>query len=120
VRLWRAGVAPVLVISDGRAEGWETANRLCGEPRVVCFVPDPYSTQGEARWLGREARRRGWAAVVVVTSTYHLRRARWVVERCYAGRLAAVAAEPPLANWAIGIAWEWPKGLYYLTRKRGC
>ena len=120
VRLWNAGVGRTLVVSDGNAPGWDAGNRLCRRARVVCFHPEPYSTQGEARWLGREARRRGWDSVVVVTSTYHLRRARMIFRRCYDRGLAAVAAEPPPANVLIGLAWEWPKSVYYLTLKRGC
>jgi hypothetical protein len=120
LELWRRGVAPTLVISDGRAPGWVEANRLCGEPRVLCFRPDPYSTRGEGEWAGRAAARRGWRSVVVVTSTYHVRRSRVVFGRCFKGRLAVVAAHPPPENYAIGVAWEWPKSLYYLTLGRGC
>ena len=120
VRLVRAGVAPTLVISDGQAEGWDEANRLCDNGDAVCFKPDPYSTQGEARWIAREAERRGWDSVVVVTSSYHVKRARKIVERCFDGRIAVVGTDPPLANQVIGIAWEWPKSLYYLTWNRGC
>ena len=86
----------------------------------MCFHPQPYSTQGEARWVGREARRRSWTTVVVVTSTYHLRRARMIVERCVDGEVAAVGADPPAVNFLVGVAWEWPKSAYYLTLKRGC
>jgi uncharacterized SAM-binding protein YcdF (DUF218 family) len=120
VELWRRGVAPTLVISDGRAPGWVEANRLCAETRVLCFRPDPYSTRGEAEWTGREAARRGWNSVVVVTSTYHVRRARVIFGRCFKGGLAVVAAHPPAGNFAIGVAWEWPKSVYYLTFARGC
>ena len=70
--------------------------------------------------MGREAKRRGWDSVVVVTSTYHVRRTRMVMRRCYDGALAVEGAEPPFGNKVIGVAWEWPKTLYYLTLKRGC
>ena len=120
VRLLDAGVAPVLALSNGRAEDAEDGTRHCADARVVCFVPEPFSTQGEARWLRREAAARGWYSVVLVTSSYHLRRARMVVDRCFDGELAAVGSEPRLAIVAIGVAWEWPKSLYYLTLNRGC
>ena len=58
--------------------------------------------------------------MVVVTSTYHVRRARMIVERCFHGDLAVVGAQPPVRNGAIGVAWEWPKSIYYLTLNRGC
>ena len=119
-RLIREGISKTLVISDGLAPGWDEANGLCRTHRAVCFKPDPYSTQGEARWVAREAARRGWDSVVVVTSTYHVRRTRMIMRRCYHGELAVDGADPPLENRIIGIAWEWPKSLYYLTLKRGC
>jgi uncharacterized SAM-binding protein YcdF (DUF218 family) len=120
LELWRRRVAPTLVISDGRAAGWVEGNRLCNRARVLCFHPDPYSTRGEAEWIGREAARRGWRSVVVVTSTYHVRRARLIVGRCFKGRLAFEAAHPPAENFAVGVAWEWPKSLYYLALSRRC
>ena len=116
VRLWRRGVAPALVISDGFDPAWPQANRLCRRARVRCFTPAPYSTRGEARWTAA----RGWRSVVVVTSTYHVRRTRELFDRCVRGRVAVVAAEPPLANFVIGVAWEWPKSLWYYGVSRGC
>jgi uncharacterized SAM-binding protein YcdF (DUF218 family) len=120
LRLVRAGVARTLVISDGRAEGWDEANRLCESGQALCFEPDPYSTQGEARWIAEEADRREWDAVVVVTSSYHVRRARVIFERCFHGRLAVVGTDAPAANRLPGIAWEWPKSIYYLIWNRAC
>ena len=114
------GVSDTLVISDGLDPGWEEAGRLCKSGRAICFTPDPYSTQGEARWIAEEAEKRGWDSVVVVTSTYHVRRARMIVERCFHGDLAVVGARPPLRNQVIGVTWEWPKSVYYLTLNRGC
>jgi uncharacterized SAM-binding protein YcdF (DUF218 family) len=118
-RLVESRRAATLVISDGLAPGWVEANELC-RADAVCFRPEPYSTQGEARWIADEADRRGWDSVVVVTSSYHVRRARMIVERCYDGDLAVVGAEPPLENRVIGVAWEWPKALYYLALRRRC
>ena len=63
------GISDTLVISDGLDPGWEEAGRLCKSGRAICFTPDPYSTQGEARWIAQEAKKRGWDSVVVVTST---------------------------------------------------
>jgi uncharacterized SAM-binding protein YcdF (DUF218 family) len=116
LRLWRRGVSPTLVISDGRADGWARANRLCGEPRVRCFRPDPYSTRGEARWASRQ----GWDSLVVVTSTYHIRRTRELFERCFEGELSVREADTPLENFVIGVGWEWPKSAWYLGLVREC
>jgi uncharacterized SAM-binding protein YcdF (DUF218 family) len=119
-RLIAQRISDTLAISDGNDPDWPEARRLCRTARAICFVPDPYSTQGEARWIAKEARERGWNSVVVVTSTYHVRRTRRVVQRCYDGDLAVVGARPPVGNQIVGVAWEWPKSVYYLTLNRGC
>jgi uncharacterized SAM-binding protein YcdF (DUF218 family) len=84
-RLIAEGISDTLVISDGLDPGWAEAVGLCKSHRATCFTPDPYSTQGEARWIAEEAKERGWDSVVVVTSTYHVRRSRMIVERCFHG-----------------------------------
>jgi hypothetical protein len=94
-------VAPVLVISNGRDARWQAANQLCASRQrfeVLCPQPDPDTTRGEARMVGDLAARRGWRSVVVVTSTYHARRAQLLLRRCFDGQLQIVAA-PPHEQW---------------------
>jgi len=117
--LMRARTAPVLVVSDGKTE----TPRLCGRRtpyRVLCFRPDPYSTRGEAEALGRLARAHGWRTVDVVTSRYHVFRARMLMERCYHGALRMVASNPPLGRYLYGATIEWPKLALALTLRRRC
>lgn len=123
LELMRRGVAPVLVISDGAVPGWPAANRLCRGGvsfRVVCFHANPYSTRGEARFVAGLMRRRGWTRVVVVTSRYHVLRARMDFRRCVDGDVDGVGASTSLAKWVAGAALEWPKLGYALTLGRGC
>lgn len=54
---------------------------------VLCFPPDPATTQGEARQLRAYAKQYGWRSVIVVTSSYHISRARWILDRCFSGNL---------------------------------
>ena len=70
--------------------------------QVICFQPDPGTTRGEAREIGRLARQHHWTSVIVITSTYHISRARMIVERCMPGSVLMVAApgKPALATWA--------------------
>jgi uncharacterized SAM-binding protein YcdF (DUF218 family) len=119
----RRRVAPVLVISDGAVPGWSLGNRLCrggASFRVVCFHPDPYSTRGEARFVAGLMKRRGWKHVVVVTSRYHVLRARMDFRRCVDGDVDGVGASTSLGRWAAGIVQEWPKLAYALTFGRSC
>jgi len=122
LELVERGVAPVLVISDGLDPRWTRANRLCrfGDPeRVVCVRPEPYSTRGEARLAARLARERGWDALVVVTSRFHLFRARILFERCFDGRLDLVGSPNPGLRLPLAVALEWGK-LGVATVGRGC
>lgn len=125
--LVRRGVAPVLAISSAfRDPRWAKAHRLCrGEEgptrfRVLCFEASPYSTRGEARSVARLARQHGWTRIVVVTSTYHVTRARMLFQRCYHGRLWVVGTGSTW--WRLPEEWasETGKLLVQATVERGC
>ena len=121
--LMRERVAPTLVISDGNARGWAEGNRLCdggSDFDVVCFRPRPYSTHGEANGIAELARRRRWRSLVVVTSRYHVTRARMLFRRCTDARVRGVAAETsPLAT-VMNLPFEWGKLLVQVTLERDC
>ena len=113
------GVAPVLVVSHGR--------RGCGERRdgyeVVCFEPFPDRTQGEARAAAALARERGWKTLVVVTSTYHVARARKLFERCFDGEVRAVGVDPPTRGGLPpprSLLREWASWGHALVVERDC
>jgi uncharacterized SAM-binding protein YcdF (DUF218 family) len=117
-------VAPTLAISAGRELDADEADGLCARPQpfeVVCFSPNQDSTRGEARALAALARRNEWNEVVIVTSTYHVTRARVLVERCYDGRVDVVAASPPTGplHWATAVGHEWA-ALLDATLRRSC
>jgi uncharacterized SAM-binding protein YcdF (DUF218 family) len=127
LELMRRGVAPVLVISSpAQDRKWRTAQRICKAPphayrfRVLCFEAAPYSTRGEARAIGRLAREHGWKQVTVVTSTYHVTRARMLVRRCYSGGLSMVGARSTW--WKLPEEWasETGKLIVQLTAQRTC
>lgn len=123
LELMRRGVAPVLVISDGAVPGWPAANHLCrggATFRVLCFHANPYSTRGEARFAAALMKRRGWKRVVVVTSRYHVLRARMDFRRCVDGDVDGVGASTSLGKWIAGVVQEWPKLGYALVLAQGC
>lgn len=110
--LMRDGAARTLVVSDGLEPRNRLAVSVCTTRQafaVVCPKPDPYSTRGEAQLIGRLASERGWRSLVVVTSRFHLLRARLLVERCFPGRVTMVGA--PIEAWRLPlvIALEWGK-----------
>jgi uncharacterized SAM-binding protein YcdF (DUF218 family) len=108
-QLIRAGVSPVLAISSVRqTPNWHAARRLCRagrylRARVLCFEANPYSTRGEAETMSRIARRHRWSSLVIVSSTFHLTRAKLLFQRCYAGKLSFVGSSTPW--WKLPGEW---------------
>ena len=124
--LARYGVAPLIVISSpGQDPKWKRARRLCqahraAGVRVLCFEAHPYSTEGEAMAIARLADVHGWQHVVVVTSTFHVTRARMLIKRCYKGALSMVGTSSTW--WKLPEEWasETGKLLVQLTLRRAC
>lgn len=95
-KLLAAGVAPTLVLV-GDADLAEDVT-LCrgGQPfEVVCLHPEPDSTRTEASATATLAASRGWKALAVVTTIYHVPRARLLFERCFHGTLQVAGAPSP-------------------------
>ena len=109
LRLMDAGVAPVLVVANpgtgdlGDASGrvyYTRAAQTCaggGEQdyEVICFRPDPSTTQGEAMELRALSEQRGWEHVSALTYRQHVARSRLLLERCYAGELDVLSFDYP-------------------------
>jgi hypothetical protein len=98
-------VSTQLVVSLNSPKQWQ-ARELCAHPpagvTVTCFKPEPSTTRGEAEHLRDLARQHGWHSIIVVTSTYHVSRARMIFDRCIDGRVDLVAARHHIGplNWA--------------------
>jgi uncharacterized SAM-binding protein YcdF (DUF218 family) len=125
LELVRDGVAPTLVISGGFDPRLPRASRLCHAGRgdgfrVICFTPDPDSTRGEAEEIGRLARSRRWQRVLLVTSRFHVTRARMLVDRCVDGDVDAVGVDYPSTSIPAAVAGEWVKLVLSQSVARGC
>lgn len=123
VRLVRQGYAPLLVVSRNttnrsRLELAACAGRL--DIRVLCVQAKPYSTVGEAELIGRLAAARHWQALDVVTSQYHVVRARILMKRCFHGTLAMVGAPAPAGRLAYSTILESVKLAYHELVHRNC
>jgi uncharacterized SAM-binding protein YcdF (DUF218 family) len=100
-----------LVISGASRHYWQ-AYRLCTHPpadvKVTCFAPLPRTTRGEAEEVGRLAAQHHWQTVIVVTSKYHVSRARMLFGRCFSGRLEVVSSAGKLsaAHWAYQYLYQ--------------
>lgn len=96
-QIMEAGLAPVAVVAtpDPVPGTWPSdaeflENRpYCDDPdlpyEVICFKPDPSTTQGEAMKLRELAEERGWDNVIVLTYRPHVARSQLIVDRCFDG-----------------------------------
>ncbi|MCM6778128.1 YdcF family protein [Nocardia sp. CDC159] len=100
------GYAPELLISRSTGTDDHVMDRYCDGGysfHVDCFVPDPWTTQGEAREIARRAARFGWRHLIVITNTPHVSRARYIVGTCFSGEITMVAS-PAESGWRY---WAW-------------
>jgi uncharacterized SAM-binding protein YcdF (DUF218 family) len=89
IQLAKEGWASTVVLSnpygpDGVME------RVChnvdgerGPVDVLCPVPDPLTTRGEALMTRDLAAARGWTKVIIVSWRYHLPRAQYIFRQCF-------------------------------------
>jgi hypothetical protein len=122
VDLAREHRAAFLVISLGTPLSGNQCPPPIPDVRLICFNPVPATTQGEAEFVGRLARRDGWRSVALVTITPQDTRARLRVERCFPGRVYVVTAPPAASqtNWPYQIAYQWAALLKALILQRSC
>lgn len=148
--LWRLGVAPKIVLTnDNLRGGWNSEQqrnpffvereaeelRRAGVPAAqIEALPEPVtSTYDEAVRLRAYASEQRLGSVLVVTSAYHSRRARWTMRRVFRDSGVRVGMSPVAASsaarqtpnafvwWLSGRGWrsvvpEYPKLVYYWLR----
>ena len=107
------GVAPTLLVSNPDGTGEPLARSLCsgtdrpGGVEVVCFVPRPRTTWGEAAAVDAIARARGWRSIVVVTNRPHTLRARtWFRRRTDLTVRMSPIDRVDLPRLPVHVAWE--------------
>jgi hypothetical protein len=112
--------APNLVVSLGTPQSGYGCPPPISGVRLICFNPDPGTTQGEAEYVGRLARRYHWGSVAIVTVASQDTRARLRMERCFSGPVYVVTTPIRLISWPYQIAYEWGALVKALTLQRGC
>jgi hypothetical protein len=120
VRLAVRHRAPFLVISQGTPASRDPCPRQVREVTLICFNPVPATTQGEAEFIGRLAKKYRWQSVAVVAITPQASRARLRVERCFAGQVYVVTAPLTRSTWPYQITYEWAALVKALVMQRGC
>ena len=120
VRLAGQHRAPFLVISQGTPASRDPCPRPVPEVTLICFNPTPPTTQGEAEFVGRLAKKYHWQSIAVVAITTQDSRARLRVERCFPGQVYVVTAPIKLSTWPYQISYEWAALVKALVFQRGC
>jgi hypothetical protein len=109
--LVRAGYAKDLVLSAVTTEQPALYN-IClhglSGVQIHCFYPQPATTQGEARRITSLAAQYGWKKIIVVTSAFHISRARMIIQRCFPGQLLMVSVRKGigLTQWAYQYLYQ--------------
>lgn len=88
--------------------------------QVICFRPDPTTTQGEARATAALAAEYGWKKITVVTTADQVWRARLRFSRCWSGDLQVVQAPTHLLTRLIDVPYELAATVKAEIFQRGC
>lgn len=107
VRLLNQGLARrvFFVGSDVRLHDYRCLD--VPEDQAVPPPPPAYTTYEEAMATRQVVQERGFKAVLIVTSPYHLRRARWTFERVFSGTGVRVMVAPsPNGAFSIDAWWR--------------
>jgi uncharacterized SAM-binding protein YcdF (DUF218 family) len=124
--LFREGKAPVMVASGRRlrpnagiAELMEHDLVERGVPRdkIVRLANDADSTLEEAQGLARLTKERKWRSVIVVTSNFHTRRARYIFRRVFPQAMEVRIASARDGDFDPERWWEKRKSIKTLTRE---
>jgi hypothetical protein len=117
-----SGRAKAVVISRGNS--YYGQGDLCAPPvprvKVICFDPNPPTTQGEAEYAGRLARQYHWHSIALVAITPQDSRARLRMERCFTGHVYVMTAPIPWHMWPYQLAYEWAATVKALVFNRSC
>ena len=114
-KLFRQGVSNLVVASGkrlrpgaGEAELMEhdLVERGVPKDKILLLPQDAASTMEEAMLLRHTAGQRGWKSIVVVTSNYHTRRARYIFQKEFPPTIAVGVASAPDGDFDPSRWWE--------------
>ena len=125
VQLAEEGYASTVVVSVESEEQFQVKHECHSDsttPRIICFIANPHTTQGEARELRELTAQYGWTKVMVITSSYHISRARMIVQRCFKGEVLMIEAKAHHGVSEIAYQYLYQTGAYLkaFTLTRGC
>lgn len=87
---------------------------------VICFVADPLTTRGEARFAANYAVAHHHTAITVVTTADQVARARVRFARCWTGPLSVVQADDPREDVLRHVPYQIAAFSKAMIWERGC
>ena len=109
-----------LVLSQGEYVPPQLCGSRVGTATVLCFTPDPDTTQGEAEGTARLAGQYGFRSVVLLTTPDQTWRAELRFGRCYSGAIYALTTPLPWHLWPFQIAYQWAATVKAELGNRAC
>lgn len=91
-----------------------------GASAILCFSPNPSTTQGEARTASKLAAKYGWKSIEVVTTADQVWRARLRFSRCWSGDLTMVRSDSSISSRMRAVPYETAATIKAETLQRGC
>jgi hypothetical protein len=91
-----------------------------GATAILCFSPNPSTTQGEARTAAKLAAKYGWKSMEVVTTADQVWRARLRFSRCWSGDLRMVRSDSSIYLRLRAVPYETAATIKAETLQRGC
>ena len=113
------GVASNLVISH-HADRPQDCPASIANVTVVCFSPTDDTTKGEASGFARIAKEHGWTSLIFVTDPPHVIRSKWLISRCFPGKLGAITTKVSTIDWPIRVVYEWAALSKAVLTQRSC
>ena len=124
--LMREGKAPVVVASGRRLRPYagiaelmqhDLIERGVAKEKIISFPQDADSTREEAEALRNLVLQKKWTSVLVVTSNYHTRRARYIFRHVFPQGVAVAIVSARDGDFDPQQWWEKRKSFKELTRE---
>ena len=119
-RLAQADGAKYLLVSLGHDGYGGSCPQRIPRTRLICFDPNPATTQGEAEYASRIAAKHNWRSILVVSIVPQEWRAEQRLRRCFTGTIYGIAGGIPWYSWPYEIAYEWGATIKMFVWQRSC
>jgi uncharacterized SAM-binding protein YcdF (DUF218 family) len=91
-----------------------------GASAILCFNPNPSTTQGEARTTAKLATKYGWKSIEVVTTADQVWRAHLRFSRCWSGDMTMVRSNSSIYSRLRAVPYETAATVKAETLQRSC